>query len=83
MPLFIIYFYLALGLIDNRQCIGSEDAVQSRIVGIGDQWEFLVTKSSQKADKLKEANKQQTFHISIKDIDFWLSEVRNQNWKTR
>ncbi len=62
-------------LIDNRQCIGSEDAVQSRIVSIGDQWEFLVTKSSQKADKLKEANKQQTFHISIKDIDFWLSEI--------
>ncbi|XP_033642968.1 spectrin alpha chain, non-erythrocytic 1-like isoform X3 [Asterias rubens] len=62
-------------LIDNHQCIGSEDAVQSRIVSIGDQWEFLVTKSSAKADKLKEANKQQTFHISIKDIDFWLSEI--------
>ncbi|XP_022101019.1 spectrin alpha chain, non-erythrocytic 1-like isoform X4 [Acanthaster planci] len=62
-------------LIDNHQCVGSEEAVQNRIVNIGNQWELLVTKSTEKSEKLKEANKQQTFHISIKDIDFWLSEI--------
>ena len=65
------------GLIDNNQCAGTEEAVQARIVGIGDQWEFLVQRSSEKSLKLKEANKQQTFHISVKDINFWLGEMEN------
>ncbi|XP_071500194.1 spectrin alpha chain, non-erythrocytic 1-like [Diadema antillarum] len=64
-------------LIDNNQCAGTEEAVQARIVGIGDQWEYLVQRSAEKALKLKEANKQQTFHISIKDINFWLGEMEN------
>ena len=51
--------------------------MQARIVGIGDQWEFLVQRSSEKSLKLKEANKQQTFHISVKDINFWLGEMEN------
>ncbi|XP_030853592.1 spectrin alpha chain, non-erythrocytic 1 isoform X3 [Strongylocentrotus purpuratus] len=64
-------------LIDANQCGGTEDAVQARIVGIGDQWEYLVQRSAEKSLKLKEANKQQTFHISVKDINFWLGEMEN------
>lgn len=64
------------GLIDNHQCAGTENAVQNRIVTIGDQWEYLTKESATKSMKLKEANKQQTFNISVKDIEFWLGEVR-------
>lgn len=69
---------LAMGqnLIDKRKCAGSEDAVQARLGSIADQWEHLTTKSSEKSMKLKEANKQRTFHAAVKDIDFWLGEVR-------
>ncbi|XP_077987102.1 spectrin alpha chain, non-erythrocytic 1-like isoform X2 [Glandiceps talaboti] len=62
-------------LIDNGQCGGSEEAVQARTVALSDQWDYLVQKSSEKSAKLKEANRQQTFNIGIKDIDFWLGEV--------
>ncbi|XP_064458376.1 spectrin alpha chain-like isoform X2 [Ornithodoros turicata] len=70
---------LAMGqnLIDKRQCAGSEDAVQSRLGSIADQWEHLTTKSSEKSMKLKEANKQRTFNAAVKDIDFWLGEVES------
>ncbi|KAJ8038539.1 Spectrin alpha chain, non-erythrocytic 1 [Holothuria leucospilota] len=64
-------------LIDNHQCAGTEDAVQARIVSIGDQWEYLTKESATKSLKLKEANKQQTFNISVKDIEFWLGEMEN------
>ncbi|KAG0426467.1 hypothetical protein HPB47_026442, partial [Ixodes persulcatus] len=70
---------LAMGqnLIDKRKCAGSEDAVQARLGSIADQWEHLTTKSSEKSMKLKEANKQRTFHAAVKDIDFWLGEVES------
>ena len=42
---------------------------------LADQWQFLVQKSAEKSQKLKEANKQQNFNTGIKDFDFWLSEV--------
>lgn len=42
---------------------------------MADQWQFLVQKSAEKSQKLKEANKQQNFNTGIKDFDFWLSEV--------
>ncbi|XP_071821753.1 spectrin alpha chain, non-erythrocytic 1-like isoform X5 [Apostichopus japonicus] len=64
-------------LIDNHQCAGTENAVQNRIVTIGDQWEYLTKESATKSMKLKEANKQQTFNISVKDIEFWLGEMEN------
>uniref|UniRef100_A0A673XHZ2 Spectrin alpha, non-erythrocytic 1 n=1 Tax=Salmo trutta TaxID=8032 RepID=A0A673XHZ2_SALTR len=54
-------------LIHRGACSGSEDAVK--------QWQFLVNKSAEKSQKLKEANKQQNFNTGIKDFDFWLSEV--------
>lgn len=62
-------------LIDQRQCAGSEDAVQNRIESLLNQWEDLVTKSAEKSDKLKEASRQQTYNAGVKDIDFWLGEV--------
>lgn len=50
--------------------------LQSRLVALDEQWQFLVNKSAEKSQKLKEANKQQNFNTGIKDFDFWLSEVR-------
>ncbi|XP_072344928.1 spectrin alpha chain, non-erythrocytic 1 isoform X1 [Scyliorhinus torazame] len=62
-------------LIGRGACAGSEDAVQARLGTLADQWEYLVNKSAEKSQKLKEANKQQNFNTGIKDFDFWLSEV--------
>ncbi|XP_013909675.1 PREDICTED: spectrin alpha chain, non-erythrocytic 1-like, partial [Thamnophis sirtalis] len=62
-------------LIDRGACAGSEEAVKSRLAALADQWEFLVQKSAEKSQKLKEANRQQNFNTGIKDFDFWLSEV--------
>ena len=59
-------------LIDKHQCAGSEEAVQSRLVSIADQWEFLTHKTAEKSMKLKEANKQRTYIAAVKDLDFWL-----------
>uniref|UniRef100_A0A8C9TFL8 Spectrin alpha, non-erythrocytic 1 n=1 Tax=Scleropages formosus TaxID=113540 RepID=A0A8C9TFL8_SCLFO len=62
-------------LINRGACAGSEDAVKARLNTLDDQWQFLVNKSGEKSQKLKEANKQQNFNTGIKDFDFWLSEV--------
>lgn len=62
-------------LIERRQCAGSEDAVQARLESLSSQWESLVTKATEKSEKLKEANKQQSYNAGVKDIDFWLGEV--------
>ncbi|GFO16769.1 spectrin alpha chain [Plakobranchus ocellatus] len=62
-------------LIDQRQCAGSEDAVQNRLESLLGQWEDLVAKSAEKSEKLKEASRQQTYNAGVKDIDFWLGEV--------
>ena len=64
-------------LIDKHQCAGSEEAVQSRLVSIADQWEFLTHKTAEKSMKLKEANKQRTYIAAVKDLDFWLGEVES------
>lgn len=48
---------------------------KARLAALADQWQFLVQKSAEKSQKLKEANKQQNFNTGIKDFDFWLSEV--------
>ncbi|XP_062606729.1 spectrin alpha chain-like isoform X6 [Saccostrea cucullata] len=62
-------------LIDQKQCAGSEDAVQARLESLASQWETLVAKSTEKSDKLKEANRQQTYNAGVKDMEFWLGEV--------
>ena len=62
-------------LIDQRQCAGSEDAVQARLESLASQWETLVGKSTEKSDKLKEASRQQTYNAGVKDMEFWLGEV--------
>lgn len=49
--------------------------LKARLAALADQWQFLVQKSAEKSQKLKEANKQQNFNTGIKDFDFWLSEV--------
>ena len=62
-------------LIDQRQCAGSEPAVQARLESLASQWETLVAKSAEKSEKLKEASRQQTYNAGVKDIEFWLGEV--------
>lgn len=53
----------------------SPSLLKARLAALADQWQFLVQKSAEKSQKLKEANKQQNFNTGIKDFDFWLSEV--------
>ncbi|CAH1785763.1 unnamed protein product [Owenia fusiformis] len=64
-------------LLDEGKCAGSEEAVKQRLAALTEQWEYLVTKSSEKSEKLKEANRQRTYNAGIKDIDFWLGEVEH------
>lgn len=63
-------------LIDQHQCAGSEDAVQKRIDKLVEEWEYLTSKSSEKSEKLKEANRQRMYTAAVKDLEFWLGEVR-------
>ncbi|KAL5013103.1 hypothetical protein ScPMuIL_011654 [Solemya velum] len=62
-------------LIDNRQCAGSEEAVQARLESLASQWETLAEKSAEKSKKLQEASRQQMYNAGVKDIEFWLGEV--------
>merc|ERR1711962_1202211 len=70
---------LAMGqnLIDRKKCSGSEEAVQNRLESITKQWETLTQKTGEKSMKLKEANRQRTFIAAVKDLDFWLGEVKS------
>jgi spectrin alpha len=70
---------LAMGhnLIEKRQCAGSEEAVEVRLESIARQWETLTIKTSEKSQKLKEANKQRSYVAAVKDLDFWLGEVES------
>ena len=65
------------GLIEQRKCAGSEEIVKERITKLQQQWEYLVQKSSEKSQHLKESNQQQQFNNNVKELDFWLGEVRN------
>ena len=49
--------------------------MQARIQQLGDEWENLVSKTSEKSDKLKEANQQHNYISAAKDLEFWISEV--------
>lgn len=62
-------------MIEGRKCGGSEEAVAQRLHALNDQWELLVSKTTEKSYRLKEANKQQSFMAAVKDLEFWLSEV--------
>ena len=64
------------GLIEQRKCAGSEEIVKERITKLQQQWEYLVQKSSEKSQHLKESNQQQQFNNNVKELDFWLGEVR-------
>ena len=63
-------------LIDKEQCAGSEDAVRERINKLMDEWTYLTRKSSEKGEKLQEANRQRMYTAAVKDLEFWLGEVR-------
>ena len=49
--------------------------MQARIQQLGDEWDNLVSKTSEKSDKLKEANQQHNYISAAKDLEFWISEV--------
>lgn len=75
--------FVRSGLIDSRKCAGLESTVDNRLQQIIEQWEFLVQKSSDKSLKLKEASRQQTFNAGVKDVEFWLGEVKRGEGKRR
>lgn len=64
-------------IIDKNQCDGSEDAVQERIQKLVQEWEFLTKKSTEKSEKLVEANRQRQYTAAVKDLEFWLGEVEH------
>ncbi len=64
-------------LIDNQQCSGSESAVNERIQKLAAEWETLTSKSQEKSEKLKEANRQRMYTAAVKDLEFWLGEVEH------
>ena len=70
---------LAMGqnLIKRGECAGSEEAVETRLQSIKEQWEILSRKTHEKSIKLEEANRQRTFIAAIKDLDFWLGEMES------
>jgi len=71
-----VYFcYVYTELIDKEQCAGSEDAVRERINKLMDEWTYLTRKSSEKGEKLQEANRQRMYTAAVKDLEFWLGEV--------
>ena len=68
--------YNITALIDNNECIGHEAEVANYVETLQEQWEGLLEKINEKTQKLREANQQQQFNEAAKDLDFWLSEVR-------
>ena len=53
--------------------------MKERITKLQQQWEYLVQKSGEKSQHLKESNQQQQFNTNVKELDFWLGEVRDEN----
>uniref|UniRef100_A0A7M4E1H5 Spectrin alpha chain, non-erythrocytic 1 n=1 Tax=Crocodylus porosus TaxID=8502 RepID=A0A7M4E1H5_CROPO len=70
-------------LIDRGACAGSEDAVKVRLAALADQWQFLVQKSAEKSQKLKEANKQiwQTSGWEVLPVQAVSQARREQRYK--
>ena len=52
--------------------------MKERITKLQQQWEYLVQKSGEKSQHLKESNQQQQFNTNVKELDFWLGEVRDE-----
>ena len=75
MSLFSCVF---VDLLDKGRATGSETAVEQRLKAVAEQWELLTQKTSEKTFKLKEANKQRSFNAAVKDLDFWLGEVKSK-----
>lgn len=74
--MFLTLYCICTGLIEQRKCAGSEEIVKERITKLQQQWTYLVQKSSEKSQHLKESNQQQQFNTNVKELDFWLGEVR-------
>lgn len=41
------------------------------------EWDYLLERTIDKGQKLNEASRQQRFNTSVRDFEFWLSEVRS------
>ena len=63
-------------LLSSHQCAGNEAEVAARCEYLKEQWENLERRTQQKAQKLTEANQEQQFNTGVKDMDFWLANVR-------
>lgn len=53
-------------LIDSKNCMGQDSAVDQSIRRIAEQWELLVEKSRDKSQKLKDANRQAVYNAGVK-----------------
>lgn len=40
-----------------------------------EEYEYLKSKSTEKREKLDEANRQRMYTAAVKDLEFWLGEV--------
>lgn len=69
-------YHVIAELVDNQQCGGSEGAVNDRIRKLMQEYEYLKTKSTEKREKLDEANRQRMYTAAVKDLEFWLGEVK-------
>uniref|UniRef100_A0AC35U4B9 Spectrin alpha chain n=1 Tax=Rhabditophanes sp. KR3021 TaxID=114890 RepID=A0AC35U4B9_9BILA len=64
-------------LINSSKCgdVAGEEAVSQRLKSLNDQWELLVRTTTEKSHRLQEANRQQSFMATIRDLDFWQNEI--------
>lgn len=62
-------------LLDNNEHMSHEAEVTGYTESLKEQWDVLLEKIEEKAQKLREANQQQQFNEAVNDMDFWLGEV--------
>ena len=64
-------------LIEERKCANNEEIVRERITKLQTEWEKLTKQSQAKSRYLKESNELQQYNNNVKELDYWLGEVRN------
>uniref|UniRef100_A0A2R9A5S5 Spectrin alpha chain, erythrocytic 1 n=1 Tax=Pan paniscus TaxID=9597 RepID=A0A2R9A5S5_PANPA len=66
---------LGNSLIERSACDGNEEAMKEQLERLKEHWDHLLERTNDKGQKLNEASRQQRFNTSIRDFEFWLSEV--------
>lgn len=63
-------------LIEERKCASNEETVRERITKLQEIWEKLTKQSQAKTRYLMESNQLQQYTNNVKELDYWLGEVR-------